>query len=282
MDTECNRRSFLKIVGAAGLMFAFALAGTMAKPNEPNVQKPNVPNALKFVPGQEVRIDVNDKDIGGNYFVVYVPSDYTDEHDWPAIFFFNGVGGGPSTQLFKSITEGKGFIIIGIEYVKTGTGRMTKGQYINNLKHELKSISKILKRASEYFRIDKKRLFLTGFSRGGWHTSALIEHSAKPWAGAAIIAAGRNQFSPPPVDGENLLRGKPIYIGAGEKDENMRAAKKAREFYRRRGADVTFVEYKGIGHMFKADSKILHNWLITNSDVEHTESDRASKQQKVD
>jgi len=243
-------------------------------------EEPKISEAPKFVPGQEVRIDVNDKDMGGYYFLVYVPSDYTDEHDWPAIFFFNGAGLLPSTELFKSITEGKGFIIIGMDYVKTGKGRVTEGQYINNLKRELKSIYKIQKRVSEYFRIDKKRLFLTGFSRGGWRTAALIEHSAKPWAGAAIIAAGRNQASlPPPISGENL-RGKPIYIGAGEEDENMRAAKKAREFYRRRGADVTFEEYKGIGHMFKADSKILHNWLISNSAVEHTESARANKQKK--
>ena len=245
-------------------------------------EKPKIPEAPKFVPGQEVRIDVNDKDIGGDYFLVYVPSDYTDEHDWPAIFFFNGAGHRPSTELFKSVTEGKGFIIIGIEYVKTGTGRMTKGQYINNLKRELKSIYKVQKLASEYFRIDKKRLFLTGFSRGGWRTAALIEQNAKPWAGAAIIAAGRSQFPLPPADGENLLRGKPVYIGAGEKDENMNAAKKAREFFRRRGADVTFEEYKGLGHMFKADSKILHDWLITNSAIEHTESAQADKQQKAD
>jgi len=110
MDTEYNRRGFLKMVGAAGLGYVFASAKTMAEPNEPNAPKPNSLRAPKFVPGREVRIDVNDKDVGGDYFVVYVPSDYTDEHDWPAIFFFNGAGGGPSTQLFKSITEGKGFI----------------------------------------------------------------------------------------------------------------------------------------------------------------------------
>jgi predicted esterase len=245
--------------------------------------KPKIPEPLKFEPGQEVRIDVNDKDIGGDYFVVYVPSDYTDEHDWPAIFFFNGVGSGPSTQLFRSVTEGKGFIIIGIEYVKTGTGRMTQGQYINNIKRELKSIYKVQKRASEYFRIDKKRLFLTGFSKGGWLSADLIEQNAKPWAGAAIIAAGRRQILPPPADGRSLLRGKPIYIGAGEKDENMPAAKKAREFFRRRGADVTFEEYKGLGHMFKADSKVLHDWLITNSAVvESTEPAKPDEQQKAD
>ncbi len=235
-------------------------------------EEPKISEAPKFVPGQEVRIDVNDKDIGGGYFLVYVPSDYTDEHDWPAIFFFNGKGLRPSTQLFKSVTEGKGFIIIGVEYIETGSGRMTTGQYINSLKRELKSISKILKRASEYLKIDKKRLFLTGLSRGGWHTAALIEQSAKPWAGAAIIAAGRSRILPPTADSENLLRDKPIYIGDGEKDPNMEAAKRARAYYRRRGANVTFEEYKGMGHAFKADSKILHNWLIINSAVEDTES----------
>lgn len=232
----------------------------------------------KFVQGEVTRVDTDNKYIGGDHFVVYVPSDYTDEHSWPVIFFYNGVGGGPSTRLFRKITEGKGFIIIGMEYIETGKSKMTRGQYINNLRSELKSILKAKKYVSEHLRIDDRRLFLTGFSRGGWHSAALVELSPRPWAGVAIIAAGRRRFLSFDAAKKIGLRDKPIYIGAGETDTNMSAAKRARKYYRRVGANVTFEEYKGVGHMFKADSKILRNWLLINSTTEDAKSDQANEQ----
>ncbi|MHC4126480.1 MAG: aldo/keto reductase, partial [Planctomycetota bacterium] len=47
MDTEYDRRGFLKRVGTAGLGSVFASAKTMAKPNEPNTVDPNAPKKTK-------------------------------------------------------------------------------------------------------------------------------------------------------------------------------------------------------------------------------------------
>ena len=73
------------------------------------------------------------------------------------------------------------------------------------------------------------------------------------------------------------LRGKPIYIGAGEKDVNLASAKKAAAYYERVGAEVTFEEYKGAEHVFDPTKpKKLYNWLIANSSVENAQSDKTN------
>jgi predicted peptidase len=228
-----------------------------------------------FVPGQEIRVDANNKFIGGDHFMVYVPSDYNDKQDWPAIFFYHGMGGQPTTWPFKQITQGRGFIVIGMGYVPGSEDPMTEGRYINYIKRERRSVLEVKRYLSERLRIDEKRLFITGSSKGGWHTSAMLEGSAKVWAGAVILAAGRSRNAGllSTDAGRRALRGKPIYIGAGEKDTNLASAKKAVAYYERLGAKVTFEEYKGAEHAFDPTKpKQLYNWLITNSSVEDKQS----------
>jgi len=272
----------LNICGSA----ACYASGDEIRESKDGTKKAIIRAAPKFAAGEETRIDVKDKDIGGDYFVVYVPNDYTGDSNWPVIFFLHGRGGHPSTKVFRNITEGKGFIIIGMEYVEFDENRTTVGSYINYLKREQQSIFKAKRYVSKYLKIDNKRLFLTGISRGGFRTAGLIEQNARPWAGAVIMGAGRIPFSSPVstsiTDNDEFLRNKPIYIGVGEEDKYNDEARKAGEFFRRRGAKVTFEEYKGLGHQPKEDSEILRNWLATNSAVErHREAADANEQAKT-
>jgi predicted peptidase len=252
----------------AGPLFAADQPAGGVSPSADNPERINDPN---FAPGQEARIDVNSKLVGIDHFMVYVPSDYNDKLDWPVIFFYHGMGGQPTTWPFKEITGGRGFVVIGMGYVQSGEGSMTEGQYINYMKREHRSVLEVKRYISERLRIDEKRLFITGSSKGGWHTSEMLESSPKVWAGAVILAAGRSQNARLSAAdaGRKALRGKPIYIGAGEKDINLTPAKKAVVFYERVGAKVTFEEYKGADHAFDPTKpKKLYNWLITNSSVE--------------
>lgn len=247
----------------AGLLFAVDRHEEKGEPN--------------FVPGEEVRVDVDNKDIGGGYFLVYVPADYTDKQDWPVIFVYHGMNGQPTTWPFRQITNGKGFIVIGMEYLSRGRAKRTKGQYINYFKRERKSVLEVKRYVSKHLKIDEKRLFVTGTSKGGWHTSALLESSPNVWAGAVILAAGRSRFVNIITSSANkkALHGKPIYIGVGEKDTNLASAKKAVSYYEGLGAEVTFEEFKGAGHAFDYTKlKMLYNWLIANSSVEDAQSDK--------
>jgi len=255
--------TFYKRLFPASGVFYFCILGLLFAADKP--EKINDPG---FAPGREFRVDVDNEYIGGKHFLVYVPADYTDQYDWPAIFFYHGMNGQPTTWPFKQITNGRGFIVVGMEYILRGKTKRTKGQYINYLKRERRSVLEVKEYICEHLKIDEKRLFIAGSSKGGWHTSAMLEISARAWAGAVILAAGRyrsvNVITT--TADKKVLRGKPIYIGAGEKDMNLASAKRAASYYRGRGAEVTFEEYKGAGHAFDpARPKKLYDWLLTNS-----------------
>jgi predicted peptidase len=238
-------------------------------------EEPKDANHPKFTTGQEIRIDVNDRNIGGGYFRVYVPSDYNDKHHWPVIFYFHGAGSKPSTKLFRTNTAGKGFIIVGLENVEQIKGQLTRRQYINYLNRELRNLLAVKRYISKYLKIDRGRLFITGKSMGGWLVSALAERSARNWAGIAIFCAGRNSIV---LRGsKTALRDKPIYIGTGENDQNRPAAEKAAAYYRRLGAKVTIDVYPGLGHKADPESKTLYNWLCENSSTEDTEPKKENK-----
>lgn len=256
------------------LTLCLCIAGTLFAADKPaEINEPN------FAPGEEVRIDANNKFIGGDHFIVYVPADYTNEQDWPVIFFYHGMNGQPTTWPFKQITGGNGFIVIGMGYVPSGEGPMTEGQYVNYIKRERRSVLEVKRYVSGHLRIDEKRLFVTGFSMGGWHAAAMLESSPKVWAGAVILAAGRRQDAGliTTDSGRGALRGKPIYIGVGEKDTNLAPAKKAAAYYEKLGAKVTFEEFKGAEHSFDpSGSEVLRNWLIANSSVENIQSGKTN------
>lgn len=230
----------------------------------------------KFVPGEEVRVEVDDERIGDDHFMVYVPSDYNDEHDCPVIFCYHGQSGQPTTWPMRQAVRGKGFIVIGMGYLPAKK-KMTKREYIGLIKREKRSVLEVKKYVGEHLKIDEKRLFVSGFSKGGWHSAKMVEASPRGWAGAVIFAAGRRGIVQPAS--KKAFRGKPIYIGAGENDVNMKAAKRAAAYYRRLGAEVTFEEFKGAGHGFDpSGSETLYNWLVSNSATGDAENEPADKE----
>lgn len=251
-------------------LLCLCIAGPLSAADNP--EKINDHN---FAPGREARIDVNSKLVGIDHFMVYVPSDYNDNQDWPVIFFYHGQGGQPTTWPFKQITGGIGFVVIGMAYDVLGSENpTTESQYFYC---QRKTVLEVKKYISRRLRINDKRFFVTGCSAGGWYTSAMFESGPKVWAGAVILAAGRWQNADLiTTDSDRMaLRGKPIYIGAGEKDMNLAAAKKATAYYESMGAKVTFEEYKGAEHTCDPSRpKKLYDWLIANGSVEDAQSDK--------
>ncbi|MBN1391220.1 MAG: prolyl oligopeptidase family serine peptidase [Sedimentisphaerales bacterium] len=242
--------------------------------------KPDKIVDVNFAPGKEVRVDADGKRVGIDHFMVYVPSDYNDKQNWPVIFFYPGQGGRPMTWPFRQITQGRGFIVVGMGYVTNDEGPMNEAQYIDYMKRQRRSLLEVKRYLSEHLKIDENRLFVSGCSKGGWHTAALLESGPKIWAGAVIFAAGRTRAVNLLTSNtaKQALRGKPIYIGAGETDANLSAAKKAVTYYEKIGVKVTFEEYKGQGHICSPPNpEKLYNWLIENSAADSAESKRTKE-----
>ncbi len=242
----------------------------------------------QFFPGQEIQ--VKDQMVGPTrHYVVYLPSDYVAERSWPAIFCYHGKGGRPITLPYKDFTDGKGFVLVGMDYFWDSMNVHSEiGQDVRNIKRLVPQLAKQL-------NLDPNQLFIAGNSAGGFAASGIAEATPSFWAGVMILGAGRyeNLHKRPailpgtgssfPISGfgvampkrpkdANSLAGRGIYLGAGERDTNLWWAETARDYYQSIGADVTFETYKGVGHGTYPGTEVIKNWLYSNGPLKQAES----------
>jgi poly(3-hydroxybutyrate) depolymerase len=221
--------------------------------------EPNSMARKTFWPGKEVRVKAASPDISGGDFLVYVPTDYNEARSWPVIFYYHGAGEELSTQRFQTATGSKGFIIAAMEFGDALEGTITKNRYIAYIRREQRSVTAANLYLFKHLKIDRDKMLLAGVSKGGWLVANMTDLNASPWAGIAIFCAGRQGIiSPMAAVG---VKGKNIYIGAGETDQNLTAAQKAAEDYKRQGAIVTLDIYPGLGHAVDPNSPMLRKWL---------------------
>lgn len=207
----------------------------------------------KVEPGHVLKI--GDPLTGGSgYWMLYIPSDYVPARKWPVIFNYHGLGNQPTAEPFKSLTDGKGFIVVGMEYEDREI-RMPQ------VEKNLPNLLRIRDALSKKVQMDEKLLFIGGVSQGGFRSADYGEASLDTWAGMIILAAGRgvDAFSHP--ERNPRYGGKPIFIGVGEKDGNLPGAKVSAEFYASRGADVTLEIFPGLGHAVDEKNAKLKHWL---------------------
>ncbi len=202
---------------------------------------------LRFLPGLEYRVETDNEAIGSKCFNLFVPLDYTDDRDWPVIFLFKGLFSPTILSSMRWTTCDRGAILVGMGYVEIirKEQRMTSGQFVAHIKREIESIQAVKTCLRKYLRIDKDRMFITGASAGGWHTSLLLECRAQLWAGAMIFAAGRHRSAVALTNDYSsfAFRNMPIYFGSspqGSHGGNHPSALQAAQLYRQRGALVIF------------------------------------------
>lgn len=220
----------------------------------------------KFEPGKETRID--DKAVGGpGYFIVYLPKEYTPDRAWPAIFCYHGLGQKPTTYPFQQVLGGKGFIIVGMPYYSTGMDAF------GTVQNDIETVQRLAPELAKVLKIDPRQLFVGGFSQGGWMTSTIAEATAPMWAGVVITGAGRHGSGT--LKNAATFRGKPMYIGAGEKDSNADSARQAADFYRGEGADVALEIWPGVAHSIDTKSKKFADWLWGSGPLKQVKADLA-------
>lgn len=223
----------------------------------------------ELLQGKEVRITAPKT---GKTFLIYVPVDYTDKRPFPVLFYYHGYRGTATTGMFRHITKGKGFIIVGMNYATDDYYRRlhpTKTAPEKTFFHEVVAlVSARLNIATDY-------IFMGGYSQGGYSTTILGEQLLEQLAGFLILGAGRSMVDtePPPAE---LIRKHPIFFGAGELDDpHYPRAKRAAGFYTEWGADVTFEGWKDETHKLSPQwikKTKMREWLIAYGPAKQVKS----------
>jgi dienelactone hydrolase len=206
-----------------------------------------------FAPDRETR--VADPACGFmGYYLVYVPADYTPDRAWPVVLFYHGLGGHPQADILAKASGGKGVIVVGMGYYADG---MEGYQYLKTRDVEiLRHVSCSL---AGRLSTDPGRLFVAGFSKGGFYSSALLNEIPDMLAGALIFGAGARTEAAHPA----ALSGKRVFIGAGAEDPFGEDAVKAAMYYFSLGCKVTYERWPGAQHAI-GERNTIGKWLEAN------------------
>ncbi len=209
-----------------------------------------------LTPGAESAVDL----AGGGRMQIFLPSAYDPTRAWPVVFFYHGQGGQPTTAPLRRFAGDREFIVVGMPYLEPEPKQRTSAEQDLYCRREIENLRRARDWVERQARVDAGRVFLGGLSMGGWTASMLGERELPQLAGLVILLAGRvRTAAPPPAS----FGGKPVYIGAGDTDANLHAARRAAALYRHLGAKVTFEEFAGVGHALPAEAPALTAWLET-------------------
>lgn len=88
-------------------------------------------------------------------------------------------------------TGGRDWVVLGMEYHERGLHRRSSAELRAALVAEGRTLHRAVSFVTREVRVDPRRVYLAGFSKGGWWTSLLGEQEVDRVAGMIIPGAGR-------------------------------------------------------------------------------------------
>jgi len=183
--------------------------------------------------------------------------DVTATEKAPAIVYYHGTHGRPNIRLLREITGGEGFLIVGMTY-------LNKGRFIQseaNIAAERSQLNLLKRTLISEHNVDPSKIYVAGFSKGGWFAATLLEHDHS-LAGGLILGAGvfhnkGQQTKPKPFPSK-----KPIYIGIGRFDGNYPQSLAALLHFRKLGGEITLEAWPNTRHAYPKTSPVgMKQWL---------------------
>jgi predicted peptidase len=204
------------------------------------------------------------KDAAGHEakYVIFVPHAYDGEQAFPLIFFLHGHG--------ESGADGK-------KQAKVGLGSAIRKQentfpfivvFPQSQKYTWKTDSEDTRRALDIlaevekeFRVDPRRVYLTGLSMGGYGTWGLAAKYPERWAAIVPICGGGR------TDSAAAIKNIPCWCFHGAADPTVPVAnsRKMIAAMKEAGGAPKYTEYPGVKHNSwdKAyATKELYEWLL--------------------
>jgi acetyl esterase/lipase len=186
---------------------------------------------------------------------VSLPENHDPSKKWPAVFYYHGSGGRPSTKMIRQHAGPEDWIVVGMTYTFDGAFTQTP----ENLEKELKVLRRVRDQLAREQGLDPRRLHVSGFSQGGW-VSGLFFQAERSLAGAVILGAGHLREAAPKTAA--FPPGTPLFVGVGRLDGNYPFALKARLFYGKLGVSVNMETWQDLKHEFPTGgSPGLKEWF---------------------
>ncbi|MCP4257791.1 MAG: prolyl oligopeptidase family serine peptidase [Planctomycetes bacterium] len=202
------------------------------------------------------------KTVSCNY-LLYLPEDYSKKRQrWPLMIFLHGAGErGSDLKKVKvhgppKIVENRKdfpFILVSPQCPKDDWWT-EKVDVLINLVDDI----------SARYKVDKKRIYLTGLSMGGYGTWALASAYPERFAAIAPICGGGSRIM------SLRLKDIPIWVFHGAKDKvvPIDESEQMVNAIRNRGGDVKFTIYPDAGHdswTESYDNQELYDWFLEHS-----------------
>ena len=202
--------------------------------------------AADFAPGSETVVDFSndgfESDRPSLKLPVLVPQDYDPKRAFPLILNFHGAGSKPTTWPFSSVTGRRGFVIVGMEHLRNDE------DYTVNHREQFRFHRHVIDKISEKVNINRRVIFLGGFSRGGFSTAAYGFHKSEAELYRAYMILGGGISGG--VGSLQCLKRKAVLVVHGDQDDvvSYSSGKSAASALQSAGAEVTFITQEGVGH----------------------------------
>ncbi|HZZ81990.1 MAG TPA: alpha/beta hydrolase-fold protein [Gemmataceae bacterium] len=203
-----------------------------------------------------------DKDIK---YIVFVPKAYDGTKEFPVILFLHGAGeSGTDGKKQAAVGLGKAirnkkesfpFIVVFPQSQKGGWGANSA---------EGKRAIAILEQVEKDYKTDKKRVYLTGLSMGGFGTWSMAAAYPNRWAAIAPICGGGD------VKSAAKIKDLPIWCFHGDADTAVKV-ERSREMIKAikdAGGKPRYDEYPKVGHNSwdrAYGNAELYEWFLKHS-----------------
>lgn len=193
-------------------------------------------------------------------YYLYYPEDYfsSETEDFGLLLFLHGGGeSGRAVEEIKDtgppklLVEGKQFPFLILAPQNPHEKKWWNTQ----------AVMQLLDSVVDHNRVDKKRIYLTGLSRGGSAAWELATQYPDTFAALAVVCG----MAPLPY-AHWIDKKMPIWVFHGEQDEviDVEESDKMVEKLKEMGYDVRYTRYKGVGHnawdrAYTTDS--LYTWM---------------------
>jgi predicted peptidase len=205
-------------------------------------------------------------EIEGLQFQIHAPNAYKRDEPVPLVIFLHGIGergddnekqmnGWPKIFATPENQAKRPSIIV------VPQCPLDKQWNIHNVVEQVVGLTEDL---AENLPVDKDRLYLTGYSMGGFGTWAVLGNEPELFAAAIPIAGGGNPSM------ARAMKNVPIWNFHGEKDDvvAVSSSRKMVEALEEENGNITYTELEGAGHGI-ADTVLkdekVHEWLFNQS-----------------